>query len=101
MRFDFAQDGGIAGHGADRTASHIHQLRRVKAAGEGMQPPRGHLPVRVAARTAHEIELAFGALEETRLEFSLKRAIVTRSGCQCGFEGPGVKRHPGSLTWLG
>ncbi len=93
MRLDFAQGRGIAGHPAKRHLGHLHQLRRMKAAGQRVQPKRSHLPVRIAARTAHEIELAFGAFKETCLEFALEKTVLTGGGCQCGFEGPGLECH--------
>jgi hypothetical protein len=60
----------------------------MKAARERMQPPRRHLPIRVAARAVHEIELAFGAFQKPRPQFAVERPVVASGGRQCGFEGP-------------
>lgn len=73
---DPAQDRRITRRPVQRLFDKVHQPARMERGGQSLEPHARHRPVPVAARAAHQIELAPRAFEESRAQFGKKRLII-------------------------
>ena len=59
----------------------------MEAGGDTLQAKRRHLPIPVATRAPHQVELARDAIAKRLAQFAKQRGIGTRSGGECCVEG--------------
>lgn len=80
-----AQDGGVARSAVERLAGQVEQRVGVEAGGQAPQAQRCHVPVRIASRSAEQVDEATGAVDESGAQLMVKVGIGARRLGEMGF----------------
>ncbi len=93
-----AKDHRIAWSAGECFLSEIHEPNRTEAPGDALEARCGELPIGVAARAPHEIELSGGTLDKCFAKLPHQHAVVPDGGGERGVEGSWIVYHGRHLT---